>query len=79
MSLEQENIAVKIGSLIKSKRKSKKLTQKDLSVLMCGNSDLHTLISRVENGAHEGVPLNKINSILLALGIDLINLITNTK
>lgn len=74
----KENTAIQIGFVIKSKRKSKKLTQKDLSVIMSGNTEQHTLISRIENGAHKGVPFEKIHTIFMALGIDLIELITNT-
>lgn len=79
MDLNEENNAIRIGSLIKSKRKSKKLTQKGLSIVMSGTDELHTLISRVENGAHKGVPFDKVHSILLALEIDILELITNTK
>lgn len=77
MNEKEENTARQIGNIIRLKRKSKKLTQKELSVIMCGNTGLHGLISRIENGEHKGVPFDKIHSILLALGIDLIDLTTN--
>ncbi len=74
--MTEENTAIQIGIILKSIRKGKKLTQKDLSVIICGNVELHGLISRIENGAHKNVPFDKIYSILLALKIDLFELLT---
>lgn len=73
--MTEENTAIQIGVILKQIRKSKKLTQKDLSIIISGNVELHGLISRIENGAHKNVPFDKIYIMLSALGIDLFKLL----
>jgi len=78
MNEKENNVAVQIGSILKTIRKHKKLTQKDLSVLISGNVSLHGLISKIENGFHKGVPFEKVCIILSAMNIDLLELISST-
>lgn len=79
MDLGDENIAIQIGLLIKEKRKSKKLNQKQLAVLLNGKESDHGLISRIENGERENVRFDTVYMILLALDIDLIEILNTIK
>ena len=65
------NPSKKIGSIIKRNRLEQQLSQKDLSILAFKNDVSNALISRIENGLHEGVQFNTIHSLLAALNIDL--------
>lgn len=76
MTEKESNISCQIGNIIRLKRKSKNITQKDLSVLISGNISLHGLISRIENGAHPAVPFYKIQIILNSLGIDILQILS---
>jgi transcriptional regulator with XRE-family HTH domain len=73
------NAAKEIGSLIKNRRKEKKLSQKELSMKIFGDDNHDASISRIEKGAWEKTQFLTINNILNALDIDLINLIKNHK
>lgn len=60
-----------IGNIIKTFRKKKKLSQKQLSQKIFGNEKHHAAISRLENGKHDEVKFETVYNSLNALGIDL--------
>lgn len=64
-----------IGSIIKTCRKKKKLSQKQLSEKIFGNDARHASISRLESGNLESVQFNTIYNTFLALDIDLLKLL----
>jgi len=70
--------AQEIGSILKSKRKSKNLTQKQMAILAFDDEKQQCLISRIESGQYKSVGFEDINSVLKGLGFDLIELITET-
>jgi transcriptional regulator with XRE-family HTH domain len=64
-----------IGAIIKTLRKEKKLSQKQLSEKVFGNDTMHATISRLESGKHSKVHFNSVCITLEALGIDIFKLI----
>lgn len=75
--IKEKNTASQIGAILKEIRKNKKLTQKDLSIEMSGNTNLSGLISKIENGFHKEVRFSKVCAILSAMDIDLLKLISS--
>jgi transcriptional regulator with XRE-family HTH domain len=72
------NPAKEIGSLIKDRRKAKKLSQKELSLKIFGDDNHNASISRIEKGEWKTSTFLTIHNILNALDIDLIQLIKNS-
>ena len=70
--------AVELGSIIKSRRTEKKISQKQLSFMIFGDENHNASISRIESGKLKEVQFFSIYNILKALDIDLITLIQNT-
>lgn len=66
-----------IGGILKTKRKAKNLTQKQLAVLAYNDEMQQSLISRIEAGGYK-TGFEDVATILKSLGIDLIELIVNT-
>jgi len=69
------NTAKQIGIIIKSCRKKKKLSQKELSEIIFGSENRHACISRLESGNLESVHFNTVYNTFLALDIDLLKLL----
>ena len=67
-----------IGAILKSKRKAKNLTQKQLAVLAYNDITCQGLISRIESGTYKEIRFQDVTIILAAFGIDLIDLIEKT-
>jgi len=67
-----------IGAILKSKRKSKNLTQKQLAVLAYNEITYQGLISRIESGTYKEIRFQDVAIILSAFGIELIELIEKT-
>jgi transcriptional regulator with XRE-family HTH domain len=65
----------KIGTIVKTFRKEKKLSQKQLSEKVFGNDTHHATISRLESGKHENVRFDTVCITFEALGIDIFKLI----
>lgn len=65
------NIAQEVGTVIKSHRKKKKLSQKQLSVLVFGDETHQATISRLESGKHEKVQFDTVYNALKVLGVDI--------
>lgn len=72
------NPAKEIGVIIKTRRKTQKLSQKELSVRIFGDDSHNTFISRLENGQFENSGFITIFNVMNALNIDLISLIKNS-
>ena len=68
-----------IGSIIRDKRKYRKITQKELAVLAFNNSENRGLVSRIENGKHANVRFDSIYLMLAALGMDLFDILPKLK
>lgn len=73
------NTSQQIGEILKTKRKSKNLTQKQLAVLAYNEITYQGLISRIESGTYKEIRFQDVTIILDAFGVDLIELIINTK
>jgi transcriptional regulator with XRE-family HTH domain len=67
------NVTKRIGGIIKSKRLTLGLSQKDVSIKSFDNDYSNALISRIENGKHDQVRFETVYKILLALDIDLLD------
>lgn len=72
------NTVKQIGEILKSKRTSKNLTQKQTAVLAFNDPKEQSLISRIESGSFKTVSFENITIVLEALGVDLIGLISKT-
>jgi transcriptional regulator with XRE-family HTH domain len=66
-------ISKQIGQAIKSKRIALQLSQKQLSVMAFKNNTSDALVSRIENGKHEGMHFSTVYSLLLALDVDILS------
>jgi transcriptional regulator with XRE-family HTH domain len=66
-----------IGAIIKDRRKTKKLSQKQLSEKIFGDDNHNASISRIEKGEWKNSNFITIYNILNALDIELISLIKN--
>jgi transcriptional regulator with XRE-family HTH domain len=66
-------ISKQIGQAIKSKRIAMQLSQKQLSVMAFENDHSNALVSRIENGKHEGMHFSTVYSLLLALNVDILS------
>jgi len=71
------NPAKEIGAIIKDRRKSKKISQKQLSEKIFGEDNHNASISRIEKGDWKKSNFLTIYNILNALDIELISLIKN--
>jgi hypothetical protein len=69
--------AKQIGSIIKSKRVEKNLTQKQLAVLCFKQEMYQGFICRVEKGQLKDIRFDDVRLILGIFEIDLMKLITN--
>lgn len=74
-----QTTAQEIGAIIRQKRKDKNLSQKQLAVLAYNEDRYQSLLSRIENGAYKDVRFEDVTIILQGLGIDLMEIIKNTK
>lgn len=71
------NTSQQIGEILKTKRKSKNLTQKQLAKLAYHDEMQQSLISRIEAGNYKS-GFEDVALILKGLGVDLISLIEKT-
>jgi len=69
------NITAEIGERIKASRKTKNLSQKQLSIIAFGSETGHEIISKVECGKRESVQFDTIYKILIALDMDLFRIL----
>lgn len=67
--------AQEIGTIIKTFREKKKLSQKQLSKKIFGNETHHAAISRLENGKHDEVKFETVVNTLDALGVNLFKIL----
>lgn len=67
-----------IGAILRAKRKSKNLTQKQLAVLAYNDITCQGLISRIESGTYKEIRFQDVTIILSTFGIDLMDLIEKT-
>jgi len=72
------NTSEEIGAILRAKRKSKNLTQKQLAVLAYNDITCQGLISRIESGTYKEIRFQDVTIILSAFGIDLIEIIEKT-
>lgn len=70
------NTSQEIGAILRAKRKSKNLTQKQLASLAYHDEMQQSLISRIEAGNYKS-GFEDVAIILNGLGVDLIELIVN--
>ena len=69
MTIQQQ-----IGTIIKEKRKAKKLTQKQLCVLAFGTDEKQSWLSKAEKGLLENIGFEEIYNVFKIYKIDLLKL-----
>lgn len=69
------NTAQQIGLIVKTQRKKKNLSQKELSIRIFGDETHHATISRLESGKHDKVQFDTVYNALNALGVDLFTML----